>query len=90
MHVIAVVIFGLISLVIFIAAAVLLNRVGWRLNGARIFIWVWLVASLINAAVGVFLANVPLLNEIGAFVPIFGVPAAVAWYFSRRFPSGIA
>ena len=24
------------------------------------------------------------LNEIGAFIPIFGVPAAVAWYLSRR------
>jgi hypothetical protein len=29
-------------------------------------------------------AGIPLLNEIGAFIPIFGVPAAVAWYLSRR------
>jgi hypothetical protein len=30
-------------------------------------------------------AGIPMLNEIGAFIPIFGVPALVAWYLSRRF-----
>jgi hypothetical protein len=29
-------------------------------------------------------AGIPLLNEVGAFIPIFGVPALVAWYLSRR------
>jgi len=24
------------------------------------------------------------LNEIGAFIPIFGIPTAVAWYLAYR------
>jgi hypothetical protein len=45
---------------------------------------VWLIASIANGAVGVSLAGIPLVNEVGAFIPIFGVPAAVAWYLARR------
>ena len=40
----------------------------------------WLAASLLNGAVGMFRNGIPLINEIGAFIPIFGIPAAVAWY----------
>ena len=29
-------------------------------------------------------AGIPLLNEIGAFIPIFGIPAAAAWLYLRR------
>ena len=32
-------------------------------------------------------AGIPLLNEIGAFIPIFGIPAAIAWYFAYRYES---
>jgi hypothetical protein len=46
---------------------------------------VWLVASMLNGAVGLFGANIPLINEIAAFIPIFGIPAAAAWYLSQRF-----
>jgi hypothetical protein len=45
---------------------------------------VWLAASILNAAVGVTQAGIPLINEIGAFVPIFGIPAAAAWYLAFR------
>ena len=55
-----------------------------RAEGAALFIWVWLVASILNGAVGVFSAGIPLINEIGAFIPIFGIPAAVAWYLAYR------
>ena len=41
-------------------------------------------SPIANGVVGVVQAGIPLLNEIGAFIPIFGVPAAVAWYLSRR------
>ena len=55
-----------------------------RATGAALFIWVWLVASILNGAVGVFRAGIPLINEIGAFIPIFGIPAAIAWYLAYR------
>jgi len=45
---------------------------------------VWLIASIANGAVGVLQAGIPLLNEIAAFIPIFGIPTGVAWYLSRR------
>jgi hypothetical protein len=48
---------------------------------------VWLLISIANGVVGVVQAGIPVLNEIGAFIPIFGVPAAVAWYLSRRHQS---
>ena len=84
MHIVVAVIFGLVSLAAFVAAATLLNRVGWALDAGRIFVWVWLAASIVNGGVGVFVANVPLLNEIGAFIPIFGFPAGLAGFLSRR------
>jgi len=28
--------------------------------------------------------GIPLINEVGAFIPIFGIPAAVAWYLAYR------
>ena len=42
-------------------------------------------ASILNGAVGVFRAGIPLINEIGAFIPIFGIPAAIAWYLAYRY-----
>jgi hypothetical protein len=56
-------------------------------DGARIFIWLWLVASLINGAYGFFGHSIPLINEVGAFIVIFGAPAAVAWFVSKKFTS---
>ena len=53
-------------------------------TGALFFIWVWLAASLLNGAVGVVRAGIPMLNEIGAFIPIFGIPAALACYLAYR------
>ena len=87
MHIVMVVAFGLVSLGVFLLAAMLINKGGRAIDGAQAFIWVWLVAALINGAVGVVHANIPVVNEIAAFVPIFGIPAAVAWYVSRRFRS---
>ena len=84
MHIVQVVIFGFISLGVFVLAAMLINRRGRVIDGAGAFIWVWLAASIVNGAFGVFYANIPVVNEIAAFVPIFGIPAAVAWYLSRR------
>jgi len=82
MHVAMLVVFGLIALAVFYFGSRLFQRSGQA--GAAVFIWVWLAAALLNGAVGVLQAGIPVLNEIGAFIPIFGVPAAVAWYLSRR------
>jgi hypothetical protein len=83
-HILVFTAIGLLVLAAFLLVARLLSRSGQGVDGAQPFIWVWLMASLANGAVGVLQAGIPLLNEIGAFIPIFGVPAAAAWYLSRR------
>jgi len=85
MHIATVVIFGLVSLGVFVAAARLVGR--RAADGARVFVWVWLAASIVNGAVGVLYAGIPPVNEMAAFVPIFGIPAAAAWYVWRRLRS---
>lgn len=84
MHILVFTAIGLLVLAAFLLVARLISRSGQAVDGAQPFIWVWLMASLANGAVGVLQAGIPLLNEIGAFIPIFGVPAAAAWYLSRR------
>ena len=86
-HILTVVVFGLVALAAFYFGAGLLHRSGR--TGAWLFIWVWLAASLLNGAVGVARAGIPVLNEIGAFIPIFG-PAALAWYLAYRHADGAA
>jgi hypothetical protein len=74
---------GLIALAMFYLGARLF---GWApATGAVVFIWAWLAASILNGAVGVLKADVPLINELGAFVVIFGIPAAIAWYLAYRY-----
>jgi hypothetical protein len=82
MHIAIVVIGGLAALAMFYFGAGMLGRSGAA--GAALFIWVWLVAAILNGAVGVLRAGIPVVNEIGAFVVIFGIPAAVAWYLAYR------
>jgi hypothetical protein len=76
---------GLVVLAVVVGIAKLLHK--QPADGAQAFIWLWLVASLINGAYGFLGHNIPLINEVGAFVVIFGVPAAAAWYLSRRLRS---
>ena len=83
MHILMVTMAGLVALVVFYFGATLMGRP--RASGAAIFIWVWLVAAILNGAVGVFKAGIPLINEAAAFVPIFGIPAAAAWYLAYRY-----
>jgi hypothetical protein len=88
-HVLVLIVVGHLLLAAFVLVAALINRRGNTVDGARQFIWVWLFASIANGAVGVLQAGIPLLNEIGAFILIFGVPAAAAWYLSRRHGAGM-
>jgi hypothetical protein len=85
MHVLMLVAIGLAVLVVFVGVAALTAKWEHGVDGARIFIWVWLVAALINGAVGTLHVGIPLLNEIAAFVPIFGIPAAAGWWLSSRY-----
>lgn len=82
MHVLILVVIGLVVLAGFVFVARLIGRHAGA--GAQPFIWVWLVASIANGVVGVVQAGIPLVNEIAAFIPIFGIPAAAAWYLARR------
>ena len=82
MHILIVIVGGLAALALF--------YFGYRLaghnpaSGAALFIWVWLAASALNGCVGVLKAGIPVINEFGAFIPIFGIPAAAAWYLAYR------
>jgi hypothetical protein len=88
-HILVLVVIGHFVLALFVLFARLLTKSGHAVDGARPFIWVWLLASIANGGVGVVQAGIPLLNEAVAFVPIFGVPASVAWYLSRRRRTGL-
>ena len=81
-HIIGVTILGLVGLAVFWFGFRMFGRPSAA--GARMFIWAWLAASLLNGAAGVFWHGIPLINEVGAFIPIFGIPAAAAWYLGYR------
>lgn len=57
---------------------------GLTFAGAWYFIWLWLAVSVLNGLYGHLRVGIPVLNEIGAFIPIFGIPAALAWLLLRR------
>ena len=59
-------------------------------NRLFVSIWVWLVVSVLNGLYGHIRVGIPVVNEIGAFIPIFGIPAALAWYLAYRHADGAA
>ena len=75
---------ALVALLYF--GAGLLGKTGAQ--GAYAFLWVWLVCSIANGIFGVVRAGIPVINEIAAFIPIYGIPAAVAWYLAYRYGVG--
>jgi hypothetical protein len=88
MHTLILTLTGLILLFIFIfvAASIYKHKNVRAVNGARMFIWFWLAVSIINLCIGVFVAGVSMRIELGVLLIIFGLPAIVAWYVSRKFP----
>ena len=52
-------------------------------DGAALFIWIWLGITLVDFWIGVEEGH-GILLEVGVHALIFGAPAAVAWYLSRR------
>jgi hypothetical protein len=85
-HVIIFTAIGIGTLIVFLLISWLLNRsrATKPIDGAWIFIWFWLVAALANGYNGWANHGIPLINESAAFVPIYGIPAAIAWFWSRR------
>ena len=85
MHIVVFVLIGLGVLGFFMAVGTAINRRRpYPVDAARLFIWMWLPAAAVNSAVGYLQVGIPLLNELGAFAVIFGVPAAAALFLSRR------
>jgi hypothetical protein len=83
MHIVMLVVIGLVVLAAFYFGASLVGFT--RQAAAAGFIWVWLAAAIVNAFVGVTRAGIPVINEIGALIPIFGIPAVLAWYLAYRY-----
>ena len=91
MHTLRLTLTGLILLSVFVFVAAQINQRKGRtaVDGAWIFIWVWLVVSTLNFFVGVFVAGYSVAMEVGVHVVVFGLPAGVAWYLSRRRRAGV-
>ena len=67
----------------FVVAALRKRGIGRTGDGARLFIWIWLAVASVDFWFGVEAGYaVPL--ELGVHLLIFAVPAALAWYLSRR------
>jgi hypothetical protein len=86
MHIAVVVAIGLVVLAAFFFVASLIGKGGP--SGAYVFIWVWVIVSVANGGYGVMEAGVPLINELGAFIPIFGIPVLIAWYLAFKYGAG--
>jgi len=86
MHTLRLTIIGLVllSVLAFVAAQINQRKNKRAVDGARIFIWLWLAVSVINFSIGVFVANYSVATELAFHVIVFGLPAGVAWYLSRR------
>ena len=80
MHILILVVAGLVLLVLMHFGP---RLIGKPFEGAKLFVWVWLVVSILNGLYGHFSAGIPIINEIGALIPIYGIPAAAAWYLMR-------
>ena len=84
MHMLMITIAGLVLLAAFLGIGHLRGDAPGRARAARAFIPVWFVLALINVTIGVVRAGYTVSQEAPVFVVTFGVPAALAWWLSRR------
>jgi hypothetical protein len=89
MHTLLLTLTGLIllSAFVFVAAALSKGKDSRKGDAAFLFICLWLIVSIVDFCVGVFMAGYSAVSELGVHLIIFGVPAAVAWYLARKFKS---
>jgi len=80
-----VIVIGIVLAGAFDAIAAMVNdrRVTRGIDGGWLFIWAWLLVAVADFGVGVATGH-PVLAEMAIHLLIFVVPAAVAWYLSRR------
>lgn len=85
MHILKVTLTGLAVLAAFyLVSRFLLKDKGLSAQTANAFFVVWFVYCAYNFYNGAVNHSIPVINEIAAFVPMFGIPAGLAWYLSRR------
>src|SRR5258705_7045057 len=82
MHIAIVTGIGLVVLAVFFFLSSLMGKGGP--SGAYVFIWGWLLVSILKRAYGVMRARISPLNEVGAFISIFLIPGLIAWYLSFK------
>jgi hypothetical protein len=77
---------GVVLLLAFVAIAATRKRGPGppAFNAPRAFIFLWLGISAAHFYIGVFREGYPVGMELAVHAIIFGVPAALAWYLSRR------
>ena len=77
---------GFVLLAAFLYGPRVMGRSDLALTGAKVFIGLWLIVSLVNLVLGVR-AGYTVLQELPLFLVIFALPAAAAayawWSFSR-------
>jgi hypothetical protein len=85
MRTLLVILIGIAALFVIIAIAAALNkgRSGRPIDGATVFVWLWLVFAIVDCYVGVS-AGHGLALELAIHALVFAVPAALAWHLSRR------
>lgn len=84
MHILKVTLTGLVALLVFyLVSRFVLKNAGLTAQMANAFIGVWFLYAAWNFYNGAVNHGIPVVNEIAAFVPMFGIPAAAAWYLSR-------
>ncbi|MCI0391733.1 MAG: hypothetical protein MOB07_23565 [Acidobacteria bacterium] len=86
MRTLIVITIGLILSVIFVFGASFINKSRGEqfINGAYVFIGLWLIICIVDFYFGVK-AGYSALEELGIHLVVFGVPAAVAFLLSRKF-----
>jgi hypothetical protein len=85
MRTLTIVAIGMAVMLAFLIVAHFINKsrgAGFT-DGGRLFIWLWLVVTVLNGAYGYFAHGISLLVELMVFVVVFGAPAGAAWYLSR-------
>jgi len=85
MHTVMVTAGGFALLAIFCAIGWSRGREAGLARAARVFVPVWLVATLANVIVGVVVAGYTVMQELPVLVVTFAVPAVSAWLLGRRF-----
>ena len=84
MHMLMITLAGLALLALFVGVGHMRSGPAGRAKAARLFVPVWFVLALVNVTIGVVSAGYTVLQEAPVFVVTFGVPAALAWWISRR------